>query len=77
MVIYAGDSDLGENDSEFNIDMKGEALEVKFNWRYLVDGVSNISGNTAVFNFIDEQKPCLVKSLEDTSFLYIVMPIRA
>lgn len=77
LVIYAGDSDLGENDSEFNIDMKGEALEVKFNWRYLVDGVSNITGNTAVFNFIDEQKPCLVKSLEDTSFLYIVMPIRA
>ncbi|MDP3764731.1 MAG: DNA polymerase III subunit beta [bacterium] len=77
LVIYAGDSDLGENDSEFKIDMSGEALEVKFNWRYLVEGVSSISGNTAVFNFIDEQKPCLVKSLEDTSFLYIVMPIRA
>ncbi|MDP3800190.1 MAG: DNA polymerase III subunit beta [bacterium] len=77
LVIYAGDSDLGENDSEFKIDMSGEALEVKFNWRYLIDGVSNITGNTAVFNFIDEQKPCLVKSLEDASFLYIVMPIRA
>lgn len=77
LAVYAGDSDLGENDSEFNIDMSGENLEVKFNWRYLVDGVSNLSGNTAVFNFIDEQKPCLIKSLEDTSFLYIVMPIRA
>lgn len=77
LAVYAGDSDLGENDSEFKIDMSGEGLEVKFNWRYLADGVAGLAGHVAVFSFIDETKPCLIESLEDKSFLYLVMPIRA
>ncbi|MEK9174785.1 MAG: DNA polymerase III subunit beta [Patescibacteria group bacterium] len=77
LMMYAGDSDLGENDSELAVDLTGENLEVKFNWKYLVDGVAGLTGSRALFNFIDETRPCLIKSPEDKSFLYIVMPIRA
>ncbi|MFY9493017.1 MAG: DNA polymerase III subunit beta [Minisyncoccia bacterium] len=77
LTMYAADSDLGENDAELPADVSGEDLEVKFNWRYLVDGVAGLLGRTVVFNFIDETKPCLIKSPEDKDFLYLVMPIRA
>ena len=77
LVMYAADSDLGENDAEIPAEISGEDLEVKFNWKYLADGIVGLSGRTVVFNFIDETKPCLIKSPEDKGFLYLVMPIRA
>ncbi|MBI2466026.1 MAG: hypothetical protein HYV66_02225, partial [Candidatus Sungbacteria bacterium] len=77
LVMYAADNDLGENDAEIPAEISGEDLEVKFNWKYLADGIVGLSGRTAVFNFIDETKPCLIKSPEDKDFLYLVMPIRA
>lgn len=77
LKVYAADSDLGENDSEIIVDLAGESLEVKFNWKYLVDGVANFPGTNISLNFIDEAKPCLVKSVEDKTFLYLVMPIRS
>ena len=77
LVFYAGDSDLGENDSEMPVDINGENLDIKFNWKYLVDGVAGIQGDEISLNFIDEHKPCLIKSPQDNNFLYLVMPIRA
>jgi DNA polymerase-3 subunit beta len=75
--VYATDSDLGENSSELVIEMKGEDIEVRFNWRYLADGVSGMNSEIVILNFIDESKPCLIKSPQDNTFVYIVMPIRA
>lgn len=75
--IYATDSDIGENSSEIDIEMKGEDMEIRFNWRYLADGVSGMGSDSITLNFIDESKPCLIKSTQDNTFLYIVMPIRA
>lgn len=75
--IYATDSDLGENSSELDIDITGEDMEIRFNWRYLADGVSGMNSEVISLSFIDESKPCLIKSPQDNTFLYIVMPIRS
>ncbi len=75
--IFASDSDLGENTSEVPAEIYGNDLEVKFNWRYLLDGITSSAVNKVTLNFIDESKPCLVKSDQDKSFVYLVMPIRA
>lgn len=75
--IYAMDSDLGENDSELGIEMAGENLEIRFNWKYLADGIAGMNSDKIHLDFIDESKPCLIRSLNDDSFLYLVMPIRA
>ena len=75
--VYATDADLGENNSEIDIEMTGEDIEIKFNWRYLADGVSGMNSEKIILNFIDEAKPCLIKSPQDNTFLYLVMPIRS
>lgn len=77
LIFYAGDSDLGENDANLDIELTGAGLDIKFNWRYLLDGVSNVSDDVISFNFIDESKPCLVKFPKDKNFIYLVMPIRS
>ncbi|MBI2454078.1 MAG: DNA polymerase III subunit beta [Parcubacteria group bacterium] len=76
LVLYAGDSDLGESDASLDIELTGEGLDIKFNWRYLLDGVAGATDSIICFNFINEGKPCLVKFPKDKNFIYLVMPIR-
>lgn len=75
--IFASDPDLGENTSDMPVVVNGENLQVKFNWKYLVDGISIIDAGEITLSFIDDIKPCLIKSNQDKNFLYLVMPIRA
>ena len=75
--IFASDPDLGENTSAVPMVMTGENPQVKFNWKYLVDGVSSISASEVKLSFIDDIKPCLIRADQDKDFLYLVMPIRA
>lgn len=74
---FASDPDLGENSSSINASVSGQALEISFNWRYLADGLAVISDAGVALGFVDETKPCLVRSTQDKNFLYLVMPIRA
>lgn len=75
--IFASDPDLGENNSFLNADITGDGLTIKFNWRYLADGVGGVIADKIVLNFVDELKPCLIRSTQqDDRFLYLVMPIR-
>lgn len=75
--VFATDADLGENSSEMAMAMSGADLEVKFNWKYFLDGLAVISSDKIELNFIDNTKPCLIKSDQDKNFVYLVMPIRS
>lgn len=75
--IFASDPDLGENTSDVPVTMSGENLQVKFNWKYLVEGVSLMNAPDIKLSFIDDIKPCLIRTDQDENFLYLVMPIRA
>ena len=75
--IFASDTDLGENTSELTIEASGEDLNIKFNWKYLIDGFNIIDSARVNLSFIDDIKPCLIKSPQDKTFLYLVMPIRS
>lgn len=75
--IFAADVDLGENSSDMVADISGSDLEIKFNWRYFLDGVVATTSGKIELSFIDNTKPCLIKSDQDKSFVYLVMPIRS
>ena len=44
LEISAESSDAGRHSSFLSADVTGERLEVSFNWRFLLDGLSNIKG---------------------------------
>lgn len=74
--ITARDSELGENQSIIEGKISGEPLEIVFNHNYLSDGINNLSGNKVFFGFNGPTNPVLLKSPEETDYLYIVMPIK-
>lgn len=68
-------NDLGNNNSRIDADVKGEELEVIYNYKYLMDGLNSINGNV-VLDANNENAPSVLRSDSDNSFIYIIMPIR-
>ncbi|MBI2633894.1 MAG: DNA polymerase III subunit beta [Parcubacteria group bacterium] len=76
--FQARDLSLGENEAKVEaLEMKGEPLEISFNWRYVLDGLEAMEEENAVLRLGNVASPSMVKSEKDESFIYIVMPIKA
>lgn len=69
-------SDLGEHITHIPAEVTGEKLKINFNHRYLTDGLRFISGDKVLLRFNGENKPLLMTGLKDSSFYYLVMPMR-
>ena len=77
LEISAESSDAGRHSSFLSADVTGERLEVSFNWRFLLDGLSNIKGEEVEIGFGGEDAPVLMRPLDKEQYLYVVMPVRA
>lgn len=74
--IYSQNPELGEHKSVIQGKVKGEPLEISFNQKFLLDGLLNIKDSEVIFEFTKEEKPAVLKGVEDLSYIYIVMPIK-
>jgi len=75
--IHSLSQEFGESEYILSSKIKGNIQEIAFNWRYLLDGLKNIKTANVSFGFNGENKPSLIKSPEDASLLYILMPIKS
>lgn len=69
-------NELGNNNSRIDAEIKGEELEVVYNYKYLMDGLNSIEKGKVMLDANDENAPSILKSDSDDSFIYIIMPIR-
>ena len=74
--IFSQDIELGENSSEIECEIKGKDLEIIFNHRYLLDGLSNIDTEKIIMGFNGEISPGILKPEGKDDFTYIIMPIK-
>lgn len=74
--IHSSDSLLGESKYLLPAKVKGEAVEVVFNLKYLVDGIKNIDSADLLLGLQGDSRPAMIKSPEDPSGFYIIMPIK-
>jgi DNA polymerase-3 subunit beta len=59
---------------ELDVDYKGGELAIGFNPVFLIDVLKNLSDSPVTFGFIDPEKPAVIKSGED--YTYIVLPMQ-
>lgn len=71
---YSGAS--GESQIEVRSESSGVENEITINYRYLLDGLSNIEGPRVKLSLLNSNTPCLLRPEKDNKYLYIVMPIR-
>ena len=75
--FFSQNPDLGEHHSFLPGKIKGEKLEVSFNYRFLAAGLLNIKGSEVIFELNGEGGPGVLKPVGDPGYIYVVMPIKA
>jgi len=76
MVVSAVNAQLGENVSRLEAVTEGEENEIVFNYRYLLDGLQNITSEKVVLEIINNTNPGVIRPEEKVDYLYIIMPIK-
>lgn len=66
----------GEYVSEIGGEVKGEKNNILLSFRYVLEGLQHVSSPKVMLKVINADSPCILVPDGDSSFLYIVMPIR-
>lgn len=75
--VFAASPDIGENRSTIAAKIEGEGMKISFNYRYLIDGISNIKSSEINFCASKEDGPCVIRPVGDFSYTYVAMPIKS
>jgi DNA polymerase-3 subunit beta len=74
--ILSQNPDLGEYQSQISAEIEGEAMEISFNHRFLMEGISNLEEKKIEFFLSDEEGPAILKPSGQENYFYILMPIK-
>jgi DNA polymerase-3 subunit beta len=76
LELLAVTQDVGQAHDEVEAQFDGTELTVAFNPDYLLQGLEVCPGDELRIETLDALKPALIKSVEGTEFLYLLMPVR-
>lgn len=68
--------EVGEGSEELDVDFAGEAVEIGFNARYLVDALNSLSEDEVVLELGGALDPGVVRPVGPTEFIGVIMPMR-
>ena len=63
-------------DSFESIDTDNDSLEIGFNYRYLLDILGQVKGDTVRMKLQDGTSPVILQDETDHSSLFVLMPMR-
>ena len=76
LVLSASSPEHGSATEEIEVAFDGDELEIGFNSAYLLDVTRQIEGEMARFTMADAASPTVMQETDDTSALYVLMPMR-
>lgn len=76
LVLSVNAPDSGAAEEELAVAYGDERLEIGFNAKYLLEIASQVDRENAVFMFNTSGDPTLMREGNDTSAVYVVMPMR-
>ena len=76
LVLSVNAPDSGNAEEELAVAYGDERLEIGFNAKYLLEIASQVDRENAVFLFNSSGDPTLMREGNDTSAVYVVMPMR-
>lgn len=75
-VLQAANTQVGEHEAVMKPEMEGQDREMVFNYRYLLDGLTSLRGESVSLEMTDNHAPGVLRSTSQPSDLYLLMPIR-
>jgi DNA polymerase-3 subunit beta len=75
--IITQNADVGENKVKIPAQIEGKNLKIAFNWRYILDGLNNISSDNVLLGMNSGSSAAVLSSAGDDNYVYVIMPINA
>ncbi|MGH2733953.1 MAG: DNA polymerase III subunit beta, partial [Actinomycetota bacterium] len=76
LEVSAHTPDVGEGQEVLDAGYEGDSLVIAFNPQFLYDGGSAIRTDKVILEAGDGLKPAILRGESDTSFTYLLMPVR-
>ncbi|MGR3502088.1 DNA polymerase III subunit beta [Pseudaestuariivita sp.] len=76
LILSVNAPDSGAAHEEINVRYGDDRLEIGFNAKYLLEIANQVDRENAVFLFNSSGDPTLMREGNDTSAIYVVMPMR-
>ena len=62
---------------EIPVEYNQEAFEAAFNPQYIIDVLKNLGTDKVSFSFVNASQPVLIEPVGESTFKYVIMPVRA
>jgi DNA polymerase-3 subunit beta len=76
LAIQANNPDQEEAEEELSVDYDESEIEIGFNVTYLIDVLNVLHSEDVDIKLKDANSSCIISDSEDSSSLYVVMPMR-
>jgi DNA polymerase-3 subunit beta len=74
--IASNNAEQEESKDEIEVDYNGDTIETGFNVSYLIDALANMNTEMVKIELQDSNSSALITDPEQSSFKYVVMPMR-
>ena len=73
--LSSANNDIGENKTYLDAVIKGENVELGFNYKYFLDCFQSITTDSVSVKLSNTGKPIVISPISDSSFTYLIMPM--
>ena len=75
-VVISCTNQTGDAKEELYVETEGKNIEAGFNPKYFLDSLKAIDDEEVYVEFGSSISPCLIKSVENNDYTYMILPIR-
>ena len=76
LVIQAHNPEQEQAEEKMDVEYDGSEIEIGFNVNYLVDALNAIDSEDVHVLFMDNNSSCLIQDTNNSSYKFVVMPMR-
>jgi DNA polymerase III subunit beta len=73
--LHSSSADVGENKTNLDAVLKGEDVELGFNYKYFLDCFQSINQDSLSIKISGPNRPMVITPVSDQSFTYLIMPM--
>lgn len=75
MVLRSAGADLGDNETTLEAESAGDAIEIAFNAKYLIQMLAALGSEAVSIETTKASRPAVLRTASDDNFLHVLMPM--
>lgn len=75
--MTSSSTESGESEYTVPAKISGQAMEISFNWRFVLDGLRSVKTENVFIGLNGEQKPSCIHAPDDDTCVYVVTSIKS